>query len=166
MGAIVEEYLEWNTPVVGAYLFWRFAKAYATCSSKRANPPFPLFCIVAVLLQGRAYYEAIGKVKSLNEYAARLADTHKGDKLEHLHDRIVPMLPFTLRALDIAVARGLLKWNEDCFTLKPVMIRKFKPGTGNLSCSVRLLGDKAKMLGHWMSGMTPSEISFNLRIRF
>lgn len=166
MGVIVEEYAEWNTPVVGAYLLWRFAQGYVSSGERHENPPLPLFCIVTVLLRGRAYSEAIEHVRSLHGYAARLVKYSKADKLKGLHDRIIPMMPYTLQAIDIAVSRRLLEWDVENAALAPKKIKEFKRGTKSLSKSVQKLGDKADKLGNWMSGLTLSDIALDLGVRF
>ena len=163
MGVIVQEYKEWNTPLVGGYLLWRFARGYAASGE---NPNFLLFCIVTVLLRGRAYYDEIEHVRSLNGYTARLIKQSKADKLELLHDRIVRMLPYTLAAIDIAVSRQLLTWNIEKGTLAPLDIKELKRGSKSLAKSVQKLGDKAEKLGHWMSGKTISDIAVTLGVRF
>ena len=72
MAILLDEYREWNTPVVGAYLLWRFSAGYVNANPRHAPPPFLLHCVVTALLRGRAYSDAIDHSLSLHAFATRL----------------------------------------------------------------------------------------------
>ena len=174
MGVLDEDYRIWNTPVVGAFLLWRFAwgyqgapKEYGETRCIPAKPaPFLLMCIVSVILRGRAYFRSVGRIRTLHGYTTRLVDDGKGDKLVELHSRIKGRFNFTMRSVDLAVNRRLLEWDVEQAGLVPLENNELLKRSKELVGGVKDLGDKAFRIGRWMSGKTLTEIAFELGVKF
>lgn len=184
MATLAEEYNEWNTPIVGAYLLWRFASEYVECHPGHQAPSFLHLCIVSVLLRWSVYSNEIPHAKSLHAYAARFIKKDKdvgatkgngkrkekeynADRLEAIHYKIKELLPFTLKSVNMAVSRKLLVWDVDNARLEPLKIGKLKPGTSLLSkTSVQKLGNHAATLAKWMASLELSTIAFDLGVKF
>mgnify|MGYP000255260215 CR=1 FL=1 len=174
MGALDEDYRAWNTPVVGAFLLWRFAwgcqgviKDGGAGEGRVARSvPLLLMCIVSVILRGKAYFSSVGLIRTLHGYTTRLIDDGKGDKLAAFHRRIKGRLAFTLKSIDIAVDRRLLEWDVGSAGLVPLENAELLKKAKDLRGSVKDLGDKAFRIGRWMSGKTLTEIAFELGVKF
>ena len=166
MAILLDEYREWNTPMVGAYLLWRFSVGYADSNPRHAPPPFLLHCVVTALLRGRVYSDAIDHSLSLHAYAAKFVRDGYADKLETLHDRIRSFLGYTLQSVDMAVHRRMLVWDVGTASLAPLRIDKVKRGTAELSKSVQKLGSRAERLGKWMGPLELSTIALDLGVKF
>ena len=166
MAILLDEYREWNTPVVGAYLLWRFSAGYVNANPRHTPPPFLLHCVVTALLRGRAYSNAIDHSLSLHAFAMRLVKDGYADKLETLHDRVKSFLDYTLQAADMAVYRRMLTWDAESASLVPLKIGKVKRATAELSKSVQRLGNRAERLGKWMGPLELSTIALDLGVKF
>jgi hypothetical protein len=59
MGKLIDEVREWNTPIVGAYLLWRFTKGYMNNHPNGDAPIAILHFIVSGILTNPEIYDAI-----------------------------------------------------------------------------------------------------------
>lgn len=166
MAILLDEYNEWNNPVVGAYLLWRFSSGYEKAHAEHRAPSVLLHCIAMALLRGRVYSDAIEHAHSLHAYAANFVRSGYADKLESLHGKVQSHLPYTLRSIDMAISRSMVALDVEDATLAPLGIGQQKRGTGALSRSVRKLGNKAATLGKWMAPLELSTIAIDLGVKF
>ena len=166
MGQLLDEYREWNTPVVGAYLLWRFTKAYMEKRTDGVPPSFLLHCVAAAILSSPTYTEIIGHARSLHRYSQYFIEHGLADKLEKLHQRVGRMLPYTKKAVDIAVHRQILVWDIQNGSLLPIDIGKPKRGSSTLSTSVMAIAKRADTLGGWLASADLNTITIELGVRF
>lgn len=166
MASLLNEYQEWHTPVVGAYLLWRFTSEYMKHRSDGVAPSFLLHCVASAILSNPTYADNIVHARTLHSYGHYFIQEGLADKLEKLHYRVAKLLPYTKRAVDIAVDRHLLVWDTNNGGLLPVAINTQARGTRSLSPSVMELGKRAATLGKWFAQSTLNEITTDLGVRF
>jgi len=166
MAILLDEYNEWNNPVVGAYLLWRFSSGYANAHPEHLAPPLLLHFVVVALLRGRVYSDAIDHALSLHAYAAKFVTGGYADKIEALHGKVQSHLPYTMQSIDMAISRCILALDVDGARLVPLDIGKQKRGSGALSRSVQRLGNRAEKLGKWMAPLELSTIALDLGVKF
>ncbi|MBR3923602.1 MAG: hypothetical protein IKJ45_10840, partial [Kiritimatiellae bacterium] len=166
MSTLLDEYNEWNNPIVGAYLLWKFSLGYVNTHREHLPPPMLLHFIVIALLRGRVYSEYIDHAMSLHGYAAKFVKDGYADKLEELHGRVQSHLPYAMKSIDMAVSRKMLIIDTENASLIPVEIPKVQKGTRMLSPSVQKLGKRAEKLGKWMSPLELSTIAIDLGVKF
>ncbi|MDR1888017.1 MAG: DUF6521 family protein [Zoogloeaceae bacterium] len=152
MGRLVEEVREWNTPVVGAYLLWRFTNAYRANHPTGDAPVVLLHFIAFSMLTNSDYSnEVSGKRPNLASYTRSFEEDKKSDILAFLLQRIIQQREATMRAIDIAVATGLLAWDVENAKLHPLHKFTNKKGTASMGIDVQPLGSKAETIGKWFS---------------
>ena len=111
-----EEYRVWHTPVISAYLFWRFATMYMSPGKgiKREAPSCILFFILGGILRQNALIKnyIIGR-KTLITMLKAIKKSGDADLIDTIHNRIRETMSHTSQAIDIAVASGMLEWDFD-----------------------------------------------------
>jgi len=167
MGEVLEEVKIWNTPVIGAYLLWRFTKGY-TATHPSGDAPLGLlhFVAVAILTSQKLSAPVSNKRTDLQSYVRSFEDSKNSDILLSIHERTKEKLTYTLKAIDIAVAQGLLFWDTETAQLYPKSELK-KPARGNALKSVHEQnGNKAEILGNWFGKHDVAGIANYLKIVF
>lgn len=116
-GPLVEEYNRWNTPVIGAYVLYIFAKEYAAQYKKihgeKKNPDFILMSITATILMNPDLCAEIKGRKSIVTIKNNFKRENKHTLINGIHDSVKETLPYTLAALDIALHCGILIFHPD-----------------------------------------------------
>ena len=150
MGRLVEEVREWNSPVVGAYLLWRFTQAYSQQHRFGDAPVVVLHFIAHTLLTCVDYCDEISHRKDLASFARAFTENKKSDKLACFGQIVSKQRGTTMQAIDIAVATGLLVWDTDSAKL---VARDFKLTRGSPSkgTAVQSLDGNAKKIGKWFA---------------
>jgi len=165
MDKLVEEVRQWNTPSVGAYLLWEFTSGYCD-SHPDGDAPVALLHFLAVpLLSSSSLLDSISNRRAnLQSYIRGFEDSKNSDILIGIHDRAKRSRKYTMDAIDIAVATGLLFWDVESGKLYP---RKgtTKASRGNkLKPSLTKLGNKAQILGAWFSEHNIHTIATYLKV--
>jgi len=164
MGKLVEEVKEWNTPVVGAYLLWRFTDSYINHHHNKDAPVVILHFITCGLLTDTMITEAIhGRRPNLASFVRWFHEEKRTDLLACLHHHILDKREYTMKAIDIAVASGLLVWDTNTAKLYSKDI-KVVHGSANKGISVQSLGNKADILGKWFAEHTVPTIISSLEV--
>jgi hypothetical protein len=167
MGEVLEEVRIWNTPVIGAYLLWRFTKGY-TATHPSGDAPVALLHFVAVaILTSQQLSRPVSNMRAdLPSYVRSFEDSKSSDILLSIHERTKARLAYTLKAIDIAVAQGLLFWDTETAQLYPKSELK-KPARGNALKSIHgQNGKKAEILGNWFGKQDLASIANYLKIVF
>jgi hypothetical protein len=152
MGRLIEEVKEWNTPVVGAYLLWRFTKGYIDHHPSGDAPIAILHFIISGILTNQEICDAInGHKPDLASFSRWFNEKKRSDLLACLQQHIALKRSYTLRSIEIAVATGLLTWDIETAKLYYTDIKKVKKGTALMGIAVQQLGGKAEILGKWFS---------------
>lgn len=167
LGNLVEEVKIWNTPIIGAYLLWRFTQGYCD-GHKVGDAPIGLlhFVASAILTNTRLSLPVNNKRKNLQSYVRSFEDNNDSDILLNLQSRIKEMRGYTLSAIDIAISKGLLVWDIESGKLYPRKLPK-KAGRGKaLRPKISTDGNKAEVLGKWFSEHDLSTIGTYLKVVF
>jgi hypothetical protein len=152
MGKLVEEVRLWNTPVVGAHLLWRFTSGYTEHHANGDAPSALLHFLAMAILTSPQLLEGIsGRRPNLQSYARSFAEKGRSDLLLGIQKRVDQKKDYTLAAIDIAVANGLLAWDAERGKLY-ARTRNTSPGRGcRPKGAMGSTGNKAGLLGKWMS---------------
>jgi hypothetical protein len=152
MGKLVEEVKEWNTPVVGAYLLWRFTQGFVKNHPAGDAPVVILHFIATGIITEPGIYDAIkGNRPNLASFVRWFNEEKKSDFLACLNHKIIQKRRYTMDSIDIAVSCGLLAWDIETAKLFPATIKRVKNGTSSKGIAIQKLGDKAVILGRWFS---------------
>lgn len=164
---LVEEVKIWNTPIIGAYLLWRFTEGYCT-GHEAGDAPIGLlhFVASAILTNERLSLPINNQRKNLQSYVRSFEDKKDSDILLNLQSRIKEKTGYTLAAIDIAISEGLLVWDIESGKLYPRKLTK-KSGRGKaLGPKIKTDGNKAEVLGKWFSEHDLSTIGAYLKVVF
>jgi len=163
MGRLVEEVREWNSPVVGAYLLWRFTQAYSQKHCHGDAPMVILHFIAHTLLTSVDFYNEIPHKPDLASFIRAFTDKKKSDKMACFGAMVSKQRETTMKAIDIAVATGLLAWDTNTARL---VARDFKPVRGSPSkgAAIQELDKHAQKLGAWFAELNDSTIILQLGV--
>jgi len=167
MGQIVDEVKQWNTPIVGAFLLWRFTQGYCAEHPNGDAPVALLHFLAGAILTNRQMSDSISdRRKSLQSYVRGFEENRESDILLGVQQRVVDRREYTLKSIDIAVSSGLLAWDVEYGKLYPCDLKK-RPARGNaLKASMRRDGEKAAILGKWFSAHDLSTVAAYMEVVF
>lgn len=167
MGQIVNEVKLWNSPVIGAYLLWRFTKGYSTNHSHGENPIALLHFVAYAILTDYLMIEFISnKRKNLQAYVRSFEEKNRTDILLSLQNKVNTKKDLVLRSIEIGISSELLKWDTESGKLYAMNISKNPKKGNNIRNSMTLYGNKAEILGKWFSEHSISSISAFLEVAF
>lgn len=165
---LVEEFRISNTPVIGAYMFWRFAKKFAEESrkaGKKRNPHFLLFCFVSAIMADRKILNELRLKRSISSFRRFLTGDHKGVLFDNIHGRVKDMLPYTMAALDIAYACGLLKMHSENGEVEPFAVTTKRGTLPFVSDEISADAKLAETLAKWfLKYENPAEVARKLEV--
>jgi len=165
---LVEEFRISNTPVIGAYMLWVFAKEYVDATQNaglKRMPNFVLFCFVAAIMSDRRILNEMKLKRGISSFRRNLSGERKGVLFDGIHDRVKDMLPYTLAALDIAYACGILKMNSETGEIEPQKVSSKSGTLSFISAAIKSDAALAKTLGRWFSKYnSPAEIARKLEV--
>ena len=120
MGQLVEEVRAWNTPLIGAYLLWRFSSGYCK-GHPNGDAPIVLLHFVAIgILTSAEMAVPISKRRDdLQSYVRHFESEQKVDLLISLQNKISGKKEYTLDSLDVASSTGLLSWDSSTAKIYP-----------------------------------------------
>lgn len=135
----------WNSPVVGAYLLWRFVLGYY--SEAKAYPSMALaFPALNILMQPQFTAELTPRVLSLKGYVSKLNEAGKRGYLTDLQNEISEHKDCILEIIETAVVMELVSVNYECGTLETTF--KEQKEIGKVAVEFRReMGGKAETLG-------------------
>lgn len=163
MGRLEEEYKEWNSPVIGAYLLWQFCIGY--CKDCEKYPSIIELIIAYSLLSNKRYLEHInGRKEGFSSYIRSFTRNKQSDLLLCFSNEVKEKLELAFSAIDIAVNSGLLVWDVENAFLIPIGDLKSKRGTSSYGVQVQLKKNKAQILGKWFSKSNIKMISSSLGV--
>ncbi|MBV1911886.1 MAG: hypothetical protein KUG78_21515 [Kangiellaceae bacterium] len=167
MGLLIEEVKLWNTPLVGAFLLWSFTKGYSDNHQNGDSPVGLLHFIALAILTNKELMKPISNMRDdLQSYVRSFQDKNESDILLNIQPRTLERREQTLKAIDVAIAEGLLAWDTDSGKLYSRKLEK-RPGRGKaLKKDVKRDGVKAEILGKWFSQHDLPTIAAYLRVVF
>ena len=167
MGKIVDEVKLWNTPIIGAFLLWRFTQGYCNGHPNGDAPIGILHFLASAILTNKELLKPISKQRDdLQSYARSFENTKDSDILLSIQHRISEKCEYTLAAIDIAIAQGLLSWDIESGKLYPRDLDK-SPSRGKaLKKNITKEGKKAEIFGEWLSKHDIQTIEAYLKVVF
>jgi hypothetical protein len=164
MGQLVDEVKQWNTPLVGGFLLWRFTQGYCESHPLGEAPIALLHFIASGIITHRELLDSVSNQrKNLQAYVRGFEDKKRADLLVGLQKRIMDRREYTLASIDVAISSGLLVWDGNTGKLHARGVKKSKRGN-SLRHTMRKDGDKAAILGKWFSEHELSEIAAYLEV--
>lgn len=165
MGILIEEVKTWNTPLVGAYLLWRFTKGYINNHDTKEAPIAILHFIASAILTNPKLIESISRRRDgLPSYIRSFEEKKESDLLLNIHEEVKNKKEYTQRSIDIATSCGLLVWDIENGKLYPKeLIKKSSPGKAIKPDLVKQ-GEKAEILGSWFSKQDIHSITTYLKV--
>lgn len=152
MSNLVDEVNEWNTPIIGAFLLWRFSLGYKRRHPVGESPVVILHFIATGILSSNNFSEGISRRRpNLESFVRNFTESKKSDLLACLHQRIFQKRSYTTAAIDIAVSSGLLVWDCEQAILHPADVPLVKRGGIKLGKKITDSANKAEILGEWFS---------------
>lgn len=152
MGKLVDEVKLWNTPIIGAFLLWRFTQGYCIGHPNGDAPIGLLHFLASAILTNKELIKPISNQRAdLQSYARSFENTKNSDILLSIQQRIIEKREYTLAAIDIAIVKGLLVWDLDSGKLYPNEPIKNKSQGLALRSEIISQGNKAQILGEWLS---------------
>jgi hypothetical protein len=165
MGKLIEEVKEWNTPIVGAYLLWRFTHCFVQNHPNGDAPVVILHFIASGIMTEPNIYDAInGHRPNLASFVRWFNEEKKSDFLGCFNQKIIQKRKYTMDSIDIAVSCGLLAWDTSTAKIFPATIKRVKAGTLSKGIATLKLGEKAEILGKWFSEHDLSTITAYLGV--
>ena len=152
MSSFSAEIREWNTPLLGAYLLWRFTQGYES-TNDRKSPVFLFHFIALPILESPELSLPIrGRRNSFSSYVRSFVDDKKLDVLAKLNDRVIDFRENTMQALAIGFAARLFVWKDNMTRLHALngddaLVSQF------LAEPIIKLGNKAFRFGTWSSSI-------------
>ena len=167
LGKLVDEVKLWNTPIIGAFLLWRFTQGYCSGHPHGDAPIGLLHFLASAILTNKELLKPISNQRDdLQSYARSFENTKDSDILLSIQRRIREKREYTLAAIDIAIAEGLLVWDVESGKLYPRDLMK-RPSRGRaLKKNIISEGKKAEILGEWLSKHDISTIEAYLKVVF
>lgn len=167
MGKLVDEVKLWNTPIIGAFLLWRFTQGYCSGHPNGDAPIGLLHFLASAILTNKELLKPISNLRDdLQSYARSFENTKDSDILLSIQQRINERREYTLAAIDIAIAEGLLVWDVESGKLYPRVLTK-RPSRGKaLKKDITSDGKKAEILGKWLSNHDIPTIEAYLKVVF
>lgn len=165
MGQLSEEVKIWNTPIIGAYLLWKFTEGY-TKAQKHGDAPIGIlhFFASAILTNEKLLTGISDSRPSLQSYIRGFEDNKDSDILLGIQERVRNRMAFTLDAIEIGIAEGLLVWDEESGKIYSKSLAK-TPSRGNNLKQVHIRnGRKAEILGKWFAAHDLHTISSYLKV--
>ncbi|MHB1629233.1 MAG: three component ABC system middle component [Bacilli bacterium] len=167
MSKLAEEVKVWNTPILGAFLLWRFTQGYSKEHPRGDAPIALLHFVAAAILTNKDLLNLISnKRDNLQSYVRGFENSKQSDILLSIQQRTRDKRTYTLAAIDIALKEGILTWDTESGKLYPHDILN-KPSRGRgLREGIRRDGEKAEILGRWFSKHDVPTIAAYLKVVF
>lgn len=167
MSKLVEEVRIWNTPVVGAFLLWKFASGYSEHHAYGDAPSALLHFLALAILTSPPLLDTISRRRpNLQSYARGFEEKGRTDLLLGIQERVRLKRKFTLASIDVAVANGLLVWDAEEGKLYARALRNGLSRGCRPKGTMEKVGQCAIVLGAWFSEHDIGTIGTYLGVAF
>ena len=154
----------WNSPVVGAYLLWRFVLGYRQQAGGFPNMALA-FPAVSILMQPQFTDELSPRMHSLEGFVKKLIDKNKRGYLNDLGNDIREHKDFVLAVIETAVVLEMVSVNYEDGTLET--LRKEPKELEKFAADFRKeMGGKAGALGKCFGSETADRVCNLLGVYF
>ena len=154
----------WNSPVVGAYLLWRFVLGYHQESGVYPNMALA-FPAVTILMQPQFTDELSPRIRSLEGYVKKLVEKSKRGYLNDLGNDIREHKDSILAVIETAVVLEMVSVNYENGTLETS--RKETKELAKFAADFRKeMGGKAETLGKRFGAVSAETVCNLLGVYF
>lgn len=165
MSVLVDEFLEWNTPVIGAYLLWQFSLGYYESHKDNKMPNLIHEILAYSLLFNKVYSDRISnRLNNISDYVRRFTETKNSDLLLNYSNVVNEQKDSAMKSIDIAISLGFIGFDSENAIIAPVGDIKSLKGTIGKLAPYSTLGKKAKILGKWFAQENLSTLSVELGV--
>ncbi|MEK4369618.1 three component ABC system middle component [Paenibacillus sp. FSL R5-0473] len=167
MGRLVDEVKLWNTPILGAFILWRFTQGYCAGHPNGDAPIGLLHFVASAILTNKKLLKPVTNQRDgLQSYARSFEESKQSDILLSIQQRVKDKREYTLASIDIAISEGLVMWDIESGKIYPRALNK-KPSRGKgLKTPIKRIGDQAEILGKWFSKHDLITIEAYLKVVF
>lgn len=167
MGQLVDEVKLWNTPIVGAYMLWKFTQGYCDGHPNGDAPIGLLHFVASAILTNKKLLKPISNRRdNLQSYSRSFEDSKDSDILLTIQECTRLKREYTMASIDIAIAEGLLVWDVDSGKLYPRNLSKSPSHGKALKEMFKKNGKKAEILGKWFANHDIRTIAAYLKVVF
>lgn len=165
MSIIIDEFKEWNTPVIGSYLLWQFSLGYYENHKEKKMPTLVHEILAYPLLFSKVYSNRISnKLNSISDYVRKFTETKDSDLLFNYSDKVSEYKELAMKSIDIAISLGFIVFDTENALIIPIDdIKSIKGSKAKLEPYMSL-GKKAKILGKWFSEESLSTLTAELGV--
>ncbi|MDJ1421328.1 MAG: DUF6521 family protein [Candidatus Methanoperedens sp.] len=155
------EYDVIQNSTLGSLALWIFAKEFNENMHKQQGVPLPLTMLVLPMVFHRDTVSSIFRREFEGGLYRAIGEDRKISA--GLQQRMEAMTDQTFRALNLAFAGGLLKY--DPLTAQVLPVRTTQPIQISIG-ETRDIMHASRRLGHWLSTISMEQISILLKVRF
>lgn len=165
MSVIIDEFLEWNTPVIGSYLIWQFSLGYYENHNNKQMPNLIHEILAFPLLFNKVYSDRISnRLQTISDYVRKFTETKDSDLLLNYSNKVSEYKDLAIKSIDIAISLGLIGFDSENALIIPIdNIQSVKGSKTRLEPYVGL-GKKAQILGKWFSEESLSTLTAELGV--
>lgn len=157
---------QWDSPLGGAYLIWRFVRGFVGIKEKGPNMLL-LFPALAILMTPE-FSSGVSKGGSLADFAYAFLDSSgkKAKSLAGLQRTTLAMREWTLRSLEFAMVTRLVEMCPDDLSVTP-LLKDELPVTARFARAFkREEGERAGALGSAFARTPEGDIPYYLGVKF
>lgn len=165
MSIIIDEFKEWNTPVIGSYLLWQFSLGYYENHKDKQMPTLIHEILAFPLLFSKVYSDRISnRLESISDYVRKFTETKDSDLLLSYSNKVSEYKVLVMKSIDIAISLGFIGFDSENALIIPIDdITSVKGSKAKLEPYMSL-GKKAKILGKWFSEENLSTLTAELGV--
>lgn len=159
MNIFSDEYSGWNSPIIGAYLLWRFSCGYKQNHRELVSPCIILYFLAYTLLSSKKYVNEINNRKAnLNSFVKKFVESDAEDIIACFSNEVEYYKKNCMKSIQIGVNIGLLFWDINQSALVPRSLKLVR-GSGLMGKDAIKIGNAAEILGKWFSKEKISNIA-------
>lgn len=153
----------WNSPLVGAYLLWRFALGYKGYCGRPPNIAlaFPALTILSLPKYSDSIKESF---QTLERWVSHFIETDHRNVMSDLGNDIRERREFLLSSLDMAFTSELVDGWRCPGVLDPVSIDEKRTGAHAIRFR-KDFGVVAGRLGRWFAMVSPRDVTRILEVK-
>ena len=165
-GLLVAEVRLWNTPLIGAYLLWRFVSGYSACARSGSSPSIALLFVASAILTSPRLSDPISDRRADLQSYVRSFNDGGIDLLLSIQPRIEEKRAYTLKAIGVAIAQGILNWDVNSGQVFARELRQKAKRGRAIRSTLDKSGRKAEIFGGWCAQHEVETVASYLKVVF
>lgn len=163
----MDEVRLWNTPILGAFILWRFTQGYCAGHPNGDAPTGLLHFVASAILTNKKLLKPVNNQRDgLQSYARSFEESKQSDILLSIQQRVKDKREYTLASIDIAISEGLMMWDMESGKIYPRALSRTPSRGKALKAPIRRIGEQAEILGKWFSKHDLVTIEAYLKVVF